>query len=313
MEANSSKEKLQLVRELHRPARKNFPRRHVIVKGLDDLYQADLCDMKAYAKENKQYKYILTVLNVLSKYGFAKALRTKSAKEVTKAFEEVLKEEGGLIPRNLHTDEGKEFFNSEFQGLMKRYKINHYATYSVLKAPNIERWNRTLKEAMWRQFSLQGNYKWLKMLPELVKRYNDTVHRTIKMRPSEVTKRKARELLKTVYSNVKIIGPSKFKVGQSVRVSKYKQLFEKGYTRNYSTEVFTVHKIRHTNPVTYILKDFNGEIILGGFYEPELTSVAHPDVYLVEKVLKRRGDRVYVKWLGLSNESNSWIHKDNAL
>ncbi|XP_011699124.1 PREDICTED: uncharacterized protein LOC105456627 [Wasmannia auropunctata] len=133
------------------------------------------------------------------------------------------------------------------------------------------------------------------------------------MRPIDVTPTIADKLLTTVYNNyVKIAAPARFKVGESVRVSKFKTTFEKGYTPNWTTEVFKI-KVQKTNPATYLLEDYRGKPVAGGFYEYELHRVANPNVYLVEKVLRKRGDDVYVKWLGFDNSHNSWIHKDNVL
>jgi len=123
----------------------------------------------------------------------------------------------------------------------------------------------------------------------------------------------AERLLATVYSAIKIAGPAKFKIGDSVRVSKYKTVFEKGYTLNWTTEVFMIVKVQRTNPVTYLLEDYLEKSITGAFYEYELHRATHSDIYLVEKVLRRRGNEIYIKWLGFDGSHNSWIHEDNAL
>ncbi|XP_070169701.1 uncharacterized protein [Polyergus mexicanus] len=115
------------------------------------------------------------------------------------------------------------------------------------------------------------------------------------MRPIDVTPAIADKLLNTVYSNIKIAAPARFKVADPVRVSKFKTIFEKGFTPNWTTEIFRITKIQRTNPITYLLKNSRGELIAGGFYEHELLRVGDPDVYLVKKVLRRRGDEVYVK------------------
>lgn len=99
----------------------------------------------------------------------------------------------------------------------------------------------------------------------------------------------------------------KFKIGDKVRISKYKHIFEKGYTPNWTTEIFTVSHVKLTNPTTYKLVDYQDHPIEGGFYQEELNKVKYPDTYLVEKVLKRRGDKLFVKWLGFDNSHNSWI------
>ena len=102
-------------------------------------------------------------------------------------------------------------------------------------------------------------------------------------------------------------------MGDIVRVSKYKSIFSKGYTPNWSTELFRIDEVKITNPVTYLLDDLNGKSIAGGFYEYELQKVKDPEIYLVKKILKKKGNKVYVKWLELSSDHNSWINKDNVL
>jgi len=231
----------------------------------------------------------------------------KTGEHVTVAFKSVILK--GRVPKNLHVDKGKEFYNKDFRGLMKKYKINLYSKYSNLKASICERFNRTLKNKMWKQFSLQGSYKWLDILQDLVKSYNNTKHRTIGMKPKDVTSANEADVLKRFSIKIVSLKKPKFKINDKVRVSKVKQLFEKGYTPNWSTEIFTITKVVKNNPVTYFLKDYLGQPVGGNFYEKELLKVKYPDVYLIEKILKKRGDKVYVKWLGFDSTHNSWISK----
>ena len=133
------------------------------------------------------------------------------------------------------------------------------------------------------------------------------------MRPVDVTPAVAKKLLSRVYSHIKIAAPAKFRMNDPVRVSKFKTIFEKGYTPNWTTEIFRIAKVQRTNPVTYLLKDYRGEIVAGGFYEHELLRVSNPEVYLVEKVLRKQGNKAYVKWLGMDNSHNSWINKTAIL
>ncbi|KAL6416973.1 hypothetical protein ACFW04_014522 [Cataglyphis niger] len=307
-----SVEKRRLVEELHAPARRNFPRRRVAVRGYDDLWQADVVEMRPYARLNKGHNYILTVIDALSKYAWAAPLKSKSAGEVARALSKITRE-SKRCPKNLQTDKGKEFYNAEVRKFAEKHGVNHYSTYSVMKASIVERFNRTLKNSMWKYFTLNGTYKWIDALPRLVKEYNARKHRTIGARPVDVTPAIAEKLLNTVYSNIKIAAPAKFKPGDPVRVSKFKTIFEKGFTPNWTTEIFRITKVQRTNPVTYLLKDSRNEPIAGGFYEHELLRVFDPDVYLVEKVLRRRGDEVYVKWLGMDETHNSWINKTAVL
>jgi hypothetical protein len=216
-------------------------------------------------------------------------------------------------PKHIMSDAGREFFNKEFQALMKKNNINHYHTYSDLKASIVERFNRTLKNAMWKQFSLQGNYKWLHILSRLIEKYNSTYHRTIKLPPKNVSRKNERFLLKTVYNKIKVFPKPKYKIGGFVRISKNRGIFGKSYQPNYSTEIFTIGKIKRTDPVTYNLIDYTNTPILGSFYEAELTPVKYSNLYLVEKILKRKKDRALVRWLGFNKKHDSWIKLDNIL
>ena len=129
------------------------------------------------------------------------------------------------------------------------------------------------------------------------------------MKPKDVTKANETLVLKQYSSKPQPVKKKKFKVNDRVRVSRLKQVFEKGYTPNWSTEIFTIDKVSKTNPVTYHLKDYQNHPVSGCFYEQELLKVKYPDVYLVEKVIKKRSNQVYVKWLGFDSSHNSWINK----
>jgi len=158
---------------------------------------------------------------------------------------------------------GKEFYNADVQRLVNKHGINHYSTYSVMKASVVERLNRTLKNDMWKLFTLNGNYKWIDLLSRLMSNYIIRKHRIIGMRPVDITPAVAERHSATMYSAIKIAGPAKFKVGDSICVSKYKTGFEKGYTSNWITEVFKFVKVQRTNPVTYLLEDYRGKSIAG--------------------------------------------------
>lgn len=306
--------KEEVVNELHKPARKNYKRRRVITKGIYDLWAIDLVELIPHSKINKGYKYILVCINVFSKYVWCEPLKNKTGREVAVAMEKILMQ-NKIKPKNIQSDGGGEFFNSDFKKVMEKWNINHYRTFSNVKAAVVERVNRTLKNKMWKRFSLQGNYKWLDLLPAIVKEYNASFHRTIKMAPKDVKKKDEKNLLNTVYSHIKTVDPKKikFKLDDYVRVSKYREAFQKGYIPQWSNEIFRISKINRTNPTTYILNDLNDQTISGGFYQEEIQKVKYPDVYLIEKVLRRKNNKLYVKFLGLSNKHNTWLTKSQLL
>ena len=300
-----------VVQELHRPARRNFARRKFVIRELDEFWQADLIDMSAYAKDNNGYKFMLTVIDTFLKFAWAEAIKSKSANDVTNAMKTILQK--GRVSKHLQCDMGNEFYNKMFKNLMSKYGINLYSTYSVMKASICERFNRTLKRKMWMLFTLKGSYKWVTVLPELVSDYNNTKHRTIKMKPIQVNVKNSKDIYRKIYNPIQVekrFKKLKFKINDKVRISKYKHIFEKGYTPNFTTEIFTVYHINNTTPITYLLKDYENNPIKGCFYEVELTKAEHPEIFLVEKVIKKRGNKVLVKWLGFSDSHNSWIDKN---
>ena len=144
-------------------------------------------------------------------------------------------------------------------------------------------------------------------LDDIVNKYNNTIHKTIKVKPIDVTSDYYAEYNKD--PNKK---NPKFKVGDHIRISKYKNIFAKGYAPNWSEEVFVVNKIKNTVPQAYVISDLNGEEITGSFYEKELQKT-NQKKFRIEKVIKRKGDKLYVKWKGYDNYFNSWINKKDLV
>lgn len=307
--------KEQVVNEIHKYARVNFPRRRVIQKDIDDLWQADLIDLQFISKYNSNFNYILVIIDTFSKYAWAVPLKRKTKEHVAKQFS-ILFKKLKRCPKNLQTDMGTEFYNNAMKEITEKYNINHYSTYSTKKASIVERLIRTLKGNLFKKFSLKGNYKWVDgTLSDVLNEYNHKVHSTIRMPPVDVDATVKNKIL-TRYqelSTIKSKSNNKLRRGDFVRISKYKGAFEKGYTPNWSTEIFKIIKVQNTHPQTYLIEDAKHRQILGAFYAQELQKTKFPDVYLVEKVLRRQKNKVLVKWLGLQSSENSWINKSNRL
>ena len=150
------------------------------------------------------------------------------------------------------------------------------------------------------------------MLDDIVNKYNNTVHRTIKMKPVDVKDNTYVDSME-LYSKKEVNNKDpKFKVGDHVRISNYKNIFAKGYIPNWSEEVFVIKKVKSTVPLTYVINDLNGEEIIGTFYEKELQKTNQKKLR-IEKVIKRKGDKLYVKWKGYNNSFNSWIDKKDLV
>lgn len=288
--------------ELHKPARKNFARRTVNVYGKDDLWQADLIEMIPFSKLNRGYKYILCVIDCFTKYAWAVPLKSKTGKDVTNAMSEILTYRS---PKLLQVDNGKEFYNAIFDKLMAKYKVKKYSTYSTTKACIVERFNRTLKTKMYTEFTARGSRKWISILPGLMENYNNSKHRTIGMTPNQADTQPSSVTLKQRYIPAR---KKKFKIGDTVRISTHKGVFTKGYIPNWSSEIFTIVKINNTSPTTYRLQDYKGNIVAGCFYPEEINKTLYPNYYLIEKIVRRKGNLIFVKWLGFDNTHNSWVN-----
>lgn len=301
--------KSEIVAELYKPARRRYPTRKVILRGISDLIQFDLAEMQDYSKENNGNRYILVGINCFSKVAFAVPLLNKTAKVVAKAADKLL-EASKTAFKLCQTDAGSEFLSVEFQRMLASRNIKHYTTYSDFKASIVERFLRTIKNKIYRTMALRSSLKYIDFLDELIQQYNNTKHRTIKMTPNEVSKRgNEKLLLSTVYNYERPIVQPRFKIGDFVRVSKKKFIFSKAYFMNWSPELFIIHSVNKKSPVTYHLSSYDKkEVIKGSFYEAELQKAKHKDIYLVEKVLKKIGkNRSKVRWLGFGEEHDSIV------
>ena len=290
-----------LAGELHKPVRRKFEKRRVLVNRIDKIWAADLVDMQAFSKFNRGIKYLLAVIDVFSKYGYLIPLKDKTGKSVASALKTIFKERK---PEKMWVDKGKEFYNKDVKEL-----IELYSTENEEKSSVFERWIRTMKENMWKYFTTNSMSVYINVLPGLVREYNNTRHSSIKMTPVKASKIENEiRVWRNLYPKhleIRDIKP-KFSIGDKVRISKKKKTFEKGYTTRWTEEIFTIVEVKHTLPVTYKIADLNGEEILGTFYEPELQKTSQ-QLFRIEKVIKRGKNKSLVKWKGYSDDFNSWI------
>ena len=182
-----------------------------------------------------------------------------------------------------------------------------YSTCNEGKSVVAERFIRTLKNKIYQHMTTISKNVYMDVLNDIVKGYNNTVHKTIKMKPIDVTVDSYVE-----YNEDPNKKGSKFKVNDHVRISKYKNIFAKGYVPNWSEDVFIVNKIKNTVPWTYTISDLNGEPITKTFYEKELQKTNQKE-FRIEKILKRKGDKLYVKWKRYDNSFNIWINKKDIV
>ena len=160
---------------------------------------------------------------------------------------------------------------------------------------------------MEKYFYSKGTRNWIDVLDDLTKNYNNTRHSSFHMKPKDVNKTNENMVWVTLYGHVlEGLQPPKFKVGDTVRVSKYKSIFAKVYEANFTEEIFKVSKVLRGDPTFYEIEDHEGEPIIGKFYEQELSFInKKDDTYKIEKILRKKNGMALVKWLGY--DSQSWI------
>ena len=178
-----------------------------------------------------------------------------------------------------------------------------YSTNTEGKSVIAERLIRTIKNKIYKYMTSISKNVYTDKLDDIVRKYKNTYHKSIKMKHIDVKDNTYIDFKKEVNDK-----DPKFKIGDHVRISKYKNIFAKGYMPNWPEEIFIISKIKNTVPWAYVLNDLNGEEIIGTFYENELQKIKQNELR-IEKVIKKKGDKLYVKWKGYNNSFNSWIDK----
>ena len=239
--------------------------------------QMDLVDMQKYSYKNENYNWILTGIEIFSRYGFAIPVLRKETQPMRNAVKKLLneyEEKFGKQPDVVQFDEGKEFYNVGVRNLLSVRGICYFSTYSERKAAVVERFNRTLKTSMWKYFDKNSTKHWLDILDDLVYNYNHSKHSSTKMKPADVNEENKEQAWLNLFGyGVGEFPDPKFKVGDTVRISKYKNIFKKGYEQNFTDEIFSVTKVFRGDPNMYEIVDEDNESIHGKFYEQEMSHV----------------------------------------
>ena len=246
------------------------------------------------SRYNRGYRYLLTVVDLFSKHAWVQPLKSKTGKAVMEAMAKILKV--GRKPINLQTDDGKEFYN-------KQKGIHHFSTRGDMKSSVVERFNRTLKEHLYRYFTVQNTLKFVPVLQALVKGYNRSYHHSIKMAPDQVTLANSEDVWETLYGKKEKGKKSRkppLKVGDHVRLNKKFRQFKKGYLPGWTEEVFLIRGVRPAKVPTYKVEEWDGTTVEGTFYTQDLQKVTMEDdnLFRIDKIVKRKGDKVLVHWKG---------------
>ena len=252
-----------LANERHKPIIRKFNKRTVYSQFKDNIWGVDLADMQSLSRKNEGIKYLLCAIDLYSKYAFVIPLKDKKGISIVKAFNKIVKQ-SNRKSNKIWVDQGGEFYNNVFEKWLSDNDIIMYSTYNEGKSVVAERFFKTLKNKLYKHMTATGKNVYYDVLDDVVNKYNNTKHSTIKMKPIDVKNNKR------VYIDEHNEKDSKFKVGDRVRISRYRNMFAKGYAPNWSSEIFIVDKINDTVPYTYNLIDSSDEEIIGSFYNKEL-------------------------------------------
>ena len=217
--------------------------------------------MQLISKFNKGFRFLLCVIDIFSKYAWVVPLKDKKGISIVNAFQKML-DKSERKSNKIWVDKGNEFDNNSFKKWLKDNDIEMYPIHNEVKSVAAERFIRTLKNKINKYMTPISKNVYIDKLDDIVNEYNNTYHRTIKMKPVDVKDNTYIDFEKEVNNK-----DPKFKVHHYVRISKYKNIFVKGYTPNWSEEVFVSSKIKNTVPWIYVINGLNGGEIIGSFYE----------------------------------------------
>lgn len=296
----------------------------IVVEFLDQMWEGDILQLPIKSKENKSVKYLAVFVDVFSRFAWVRLLKSKSSNEMAEALKDIFKE--GRKCKELRTDAGGEFMGNSFQDLLKEEKIYHFVAYGETKAAFVERLNRTIQNKLYKFLYEKDTFKFIDVIHDIVRSYNNTVHSSTGYAPADVTDENAYELYEKVYMPIldkkaKRKSQFSFEVGQLVRLSLSKGKFRKGYEQSWSEEVFEIYNRIYSIPSRYKIQDLLGERVKGSFYSPELKKINQKNrediQFKIEKILytrKVKGKKLSkIKWAGYPSKFNSLIpYKDIA-
>lgn len=265
---------------LHRAVKRKFPTRKYRSGVIDRQWQADLVDMQSLRHYNDGYGYILTCIDIFSRYAWAQPLTDKSFKNVISAFEKIFIT-NHRKPQLLQTDQGREFENQYIQEYFLKQNIRQFSVKSPFKAAIVERFHRTLRSRMYRFFTANNTQKWCNILQKLVTAYNRNNHSALfGCAPISINNSNFIEIWNMRQNKQQKIHAKstslQLKVGDFVRLALVKPTFNRGYTPNWTREIFLINEVDQSNyPITYRVRDLDNNDIEGRFYKQEVQKVAY--------------------------------------
>ena len=212
--------------------------------------------MQLISKLNKGFRFLLCVIDIFSKFAWVVPLKYIIGISIVDAFQKILDKSGGK-PNKILVDKGSEFYNNSFIKWLKDKDIEVFSIHNEVKTVLAEGFIRTLKTKIYKYLTSMSKNVYIDKLDDIVGEYHNTYHRTIKMKPVDVKDNTHIDFEKEFNDKDR-----KFKIGDHVKISKYKNIFAKGYTKNWSENLFVIKKIKKTDPWTYVINELNvGEIV----------------------------------------------------
>ena len=251
--------------------RKRFPRLKVFCCRLNEIWSVDLADMQQLANSNSAIIYLFVTVDVLSRYLWVEPIKMKTAQSCREALKTIIDKNERQSPEKIWVDKGREY-SGDFATFCSQKGIQIYSTRSETKSALAERNIRSLKSLIFKYMHEHDQSRYCDKLDQFVAIINNRVNRMTKLAPSSVSKKDVNYLVSLCHINAQM--KPKFKIGQQVRIRRKIDTFHRGYKIQFTEELFTIIAIPTTNPPTYVVKDCDGEIIQGKFYEPELVRFA---------------------------------------
>ena len=269
-----------------KPPRKNYPTNKIPYNYIDEIWSIDLADFSDYkTSNNKGYRYIFVIIDNFSKYLWAIPLKNKYSQTITNEFSNILIK-SKRKPVKIESDRGTEFYNSIFQNFLKSKNIHHYSRFTD-KGPSVaERVIRTIRNLLKKPVFEKGRADWLSELQSVINQYNNKIHTSTKMTPTQASKKSNQKL---VYNNLKddreVLKP-KFNLGQLVRTADIKRVFSKSDSTNWSYKLYTITEVIHdTIPsyrIDYLPERYNENLLLPTKLTHEENSLVMRELNLIQ-------------------------------
>ena len=305
---------------LHRPIINKFTTEKIVVGAINDYHQGDLIVLNSFSKDNDGYGYILCVIDCFSRFAWTVPMKTKTPAELIPALEKVYRNRD--TPTTFVSDAGKEFTAKATHKWFCDHNVQFAIAYGTNKAMFVERFIRTLKGMLFRYMTFKSSHRYIDKLDEITLAYNSRYHRVLGMRPIDVNANNQKDLFYRMYGDPRNWHirkwVNKYRLGETVRISRIKGKFERGFDESYSREIYKIHKILSTDPIQYKLVSLKNEILHGRFYENELIPVRMREntAYPIDRIIAHRivnGQREsLVRYLGWDKSADEWV-KDKQL